>query len=145
MNPVILEHNVVSIYSENTKKKIDWNEVNQNIKWLFQEDCAFWKYKSSIDTVLIEKQPPFGINNCMLSSSLFTFFYQQFAKVLFVPPIRRKGSYTERKKKAIHEMKFLIENDMVTHASNINMDYFNDKKKLDDLADSLLLGYNFLN
>ena len=86
LNKIIYEHGVKSIYSKKANEKIDWEEVNDNLYTLFQEELPIlMKYQNQIKGIYIERQPRRNTNACLLAASIYTFFYTQMRA------IRREG------------------------------------------------------
>lgn len=165
----IVEHGVTSIYSKSVRGSLDWQEINQNIRYLFGEDLEILrKYSDFLEGIYIERQPRRNFNGCLLAASIFAYFshaleenpfwgnkvpvqYMDSRKKLGplsllpfdVPPPTK--TYYQRKKEAIRRATKLIENESVIYSQNLSLMQptfaFESRKKKDDLADTLLMCY----
>lgn len=144
LNKIIHEHGVCSIYSKKTNVKIDWEEVNDKLYILFQENVPLLeKYQNELNGIFIERQPNRNTNNCILAGTLFTFFYNQMKLIqrdnfwfsipieymdsrkklsvytLISPEISSltipKSSYYQRKKEAVRRVLKLLENECIVY------------------------------
>lgn len=167
----IMEHGVACIYSTNKSLRgpLDWEEINLNIRYLFGEDLNLLnKYSDFLEGIYIERQPRRNFNGCLLAASIFAYFshaaednpfWGKRVPVAYMDSRKKLGpltllpldtsqptkTYYQRKKEAIRRVNELLENECVIYSDELlSKDptfQFQNKKKKDDLADSLLMCY----